>query len=133
MRQRLNSKEEGKTWMATSEIDHMLSVLLSDSWYEDMVFIVPASMTHSITTAFQKFRLYKEVLTLKGRKGESDSIKKSKPWKLLDHLWKSYFPVINQAGGIEHKSGNPMGIILVDWEDTHFLTQNSRKTVHNIL
>ena len=56
MRRILNSKEEGKTWMATSEIDLMLSFLLSDGRYEDMVFIMSAPMTHSIATAFQKFQ-----------------------------------------------------------------------------
>ncbi len=56
-----HSKAKGTKWMASGEMDLMLSILSSDRHYEDLAYILPYTFSATVCACYQKHRLYQEV------------------------------------------------------------------------
>jgi hypothetical protein len=59
-----HSKAKGTKWMASGEMDLMLSILSSDGRYEDLAYILPYTLSATVRACYQKHCLYQEVVNL---------------------------------------------------------------------
>ena len=57
-----HSKAKGTKWMASGEMDLMLSILSCDDRHEDLACILPWTLSVSVCTCFQKHCIYEEVV-----------------------------------------------------------------------
>ena len=55
-----HTKNEGKGWMATGEIDLMISILMFDGRYQDSCFVMPCGQCDNLSMCFGHFKTYKE-------------------------------------------------------------------------
>jgi hypothetical protein len=59
-----HSKSKGTKWMASGEMDLMLSILSSDGRYEDLAYILPYTDSATVRTCYAKHRSYQDLVNL---------------------------------------------------------------------
>ncbi len=57
-----HSKAKGTKWMASGEMDLMLSILSCDGRYEDLAYILPYTLSATVCTCYEKHRVFEEVV-----------------------------------------------------------------------
>jgi hypothetical protein len=60
----LHSQSAGRKWLATGELDLMLSIMSFDGRYEDISFILPVTYSEEIRIAFNAFMVHQKLIAL---------------------------------------------------------------------
>ena len=79
-----HTTKEGKGWMATGEIDLMISILMFDGRYQDSCFVMPCGHCDNLSMCFDHFKTYKEACGIAAHIRKKNKTMETKDYSYLE-------------------------------------------------